>query len=279
MLLPMKDLLIEARKGMYAVPAPNAENELNVRAYIEVAEEFRSPLIIGSVSHANPNMYDYGRIVTDLARQATVPVAFNLDHGRTFEDAVMAIRAGFTSVMVDRSMLPYDDNVAQVKEVVRMAHSVGVSVEAELGHVGYGSNYAVDGVSNFTDPELAKKFVEETQVDALAVAIGTAHGLYKGEPKIQFELLEQIVKLVDIPLVLHGGSGTGDENLARVCQSGISKVNLSTDMKYSAIRNMEKVYPIGEGQEKPFAFWKLLQDGFKDALRHYIKICGSEGKA
>ena len=279
MLLPMKDLLIEAKKGGYAVPAPNAENELNVRAYLEVAEELRSPLIIGSVSHANPNMYDYGRIVTDLARQVTVPVAFNLDHGRTFEDAIMAIRAGFTSVMVDRSMLSYEDNVAQVKEVVRVAHAVGVSVEAELGHVGYGSNYEVDGVSNFTDPKLAKKFAEETQIDALAVAIGTAHGLYKGVPKLQFDLLEQIVKCVDIPLVLHGGSGTGDENLARACQSGINKVNLSTDMKYSAIRNMQKVYPIGEGEEKPFAFWKLLQEGFKDALRHYIKVCGSEGKA
>lgn len=279
MLLPMKDLLVEAKKGMYAVPAPNAENELNVRAYIEVAEELRSPLIIGSVSHANPNMFDYGRIVTDLARQATVPVAFNLDHGRTFEDAVMGIRAGFTSVMADRSMLPYDDNVEQVKEIVRMAHAVGVSVEAELGHVGYGNNYAVDGVSNFTDPDLAKEFVEETQIDALAVAIGTAHGVYKGEPKLQYELLAEIVKTVDIPLVLHGGSGTGDENLARACQSGINKVNLSTDMKYSAIRNMEKVYPIGEGEEKPFAFWRLLQEGFKDALRHYIKVCGSEGKA
>lgn len=279
MLLPMKDLLVEAKKGMYAVPAPNAENELNVRAYIEVAEELRSPLIIGSVSHANPNMFDYGRIVTDLARQATVPVAFNLDHGRTFEDAVMGIRAGFTSVMADRSMLPYDDNVEQVKEIVRMAHAVGVSVEAELGHVGYGNNYALDGVSNFTDPDLAKEFVEETQIDALAVAIGTAHGVYKGEPKLQYELLAEIVKTVDIPLVLHGGSGTGDENLARACQSGINKVNLSTDMKYSAIRNMEKVYPIGEGEEKPFAFWRLLQEGFKDALRHYIKVCGSEGKA
>ena len=279
MLLPMKDLLVEAKKGGYAIPAPNAENELNVRAYIEVAEEMRSPLIIGSVSHANPNMYDYGRIVTDLVRQATVPVAFNLDHGMTFEVAVMAIRAGFTSVMVDRSKLPYEENVAQVKEVVRMAHAVGVSVEAELGHVGIGSNYAVDGVSNFTDPELAKKFVEETQIDALAVAIGTAHGLYKGEPKLQFDLLEQIVQSVDIPLVLHGGSGTGDENLARACRSGINKVNLSTDMKYSALQNLKKVYPIGEGEENIFGFWRLLQEGFKDALRHYVKVCGSEGKA
>ncbi|BBB48017.1 fructose-bisphosphate aldolase, class II [Pelolinea submarina] len=191
----------------------------------------------------------------------------------------MAIRAGFTSVMVDRSKLPYEENVAQVKEVVRMAHAVGVSAEAELGHVGIGSNYAVDGVSNFTDPELAKKFVEETQIDALAVAIGTAHGLYKGEPKLQFDLLEQIVNSVDIPLVLHGGSGTGDENLARACRSGINKVNLSTDMKYAALQNLKKVYPIGEGEENIFGFWRLLQEGFKDALRHYVKVCGSEGKA
>lgn len=279
MLVTMKEILDRAKEGGYGVPAPNAENEVNVRAYIEAAEEMNSPLIIGAVATANPNMNDFGRIVTDLARQAKVPVAFNLDHGKTFESAIMGIRAGFTSIMVDRSTLPYEDNVREVKEIVRIAHAVGVSVEAELGHVGYGSNYDVDGVSNFTEPDMAVKFVEETGIDALAVAVGTAHGKYEGEPKLQFELLEEIAKKVSIPLVLHGGSGTGDDNLSKACRLGINKVNLSTDMKYAAMNNMSKVYPLGEGEERPFRFWNLIFDGFKDELKRYIKITGSEGKA
>lgn len=280
MLVTMKEILEKARKGGYGVPAPNAENELNVRAYIEAAEQLNSPLIIGAVATANPNMYDFGRIVTDLARQARIPIAFNLDHSRTFEAAIMGIRAGFTSIMVDRSELPYEENVAQVKEIVRVAHAVGVTVEAELGHVGRGENYSIDGISNLTKPEDAVRFVEETGVDALAVAIGTAHGNYNGIPKLEFELLQQISATVNIPLVLHGGSGTGDENISKACKLGISKVNLSTDMKLAAINNMSRIFPIGEpGSEKPFRFWKLLQEGFKNELIRYIKVTGSDGKA
>jgi len=280
MLVTMKEILMKAKEGGYGVPAPNSENELNVRAYIEAAEEMKSPLIIGAVTTANPNMYDFGRIVTDLARQSRIPIAFNLDHSRTFEAAIMGIRAGFTSIMVDRSELSYEENVAQVKEIVRIAHSVGVSVEAELGHVGRGDNYEVDGSSNFTDPQQAIKFVRETGIDALAVAIGTAHGRYNGIPKLQFELLKELDAVLEVPLVLHGGSGTGDENLSKACSMGINKVNLSTDMKMAAINNMGRIYPIGDANsEKPFRFWKLLQEGFKDELIHYIKVTGSEGKA
>lgn len=280
MLVTMKEILDKANLGGYGVPAPNSENELNVRAYIEAAEELNSPLIIGAVATANPNMYDFGRIVTDLARQSSVPIAFNLDHSKTFEAAIMGIRAGFTSIMVDRSQLPLEQNIAEVKEIVRIAHSVGVSVEAELGHVGLGVSYDIDGVSNFTDVNEAVRFVEETGIDALAVAVGTAHGRYIGVPKIQFELLEEIKKAVKIPLVLHGGSGTGDENISKACKLGINKVNLSTDMKMSAINSMARIFPIGEpGSEKPFRFWKLLEEGFRNELKHYIKVTGSEGKA
>lgn len=280
MLVTMKEILVKAREGGYAVPAPNAENELNVRAYIEAAEQLNSPLIIGAVATANPNMYDFGRIVTDLARQSRVPIAFNLDHSKTFETAIMGIRAGFTSIMVDRSELPFEENVAQVKEIVKIAHSVGVSVEAELGHVGRGDTYIDDGNSNFTNPDDAVRFVEETGVDALAVAIGTAHGRYNGIPKLDFELLKEISSAVPIPLVLHGGSGTGDENLSKACGLGINKVNLSTDMKFAAMNSMARIFPIGEpGTEKPFRFWKLLEEGFRNELIRYIKITGSEGKA
>lgn len=276
----MKEILDRAKEGGYGVPAPNSENEINVRAYIEAAEEMNSPLIIGAACAANPNMYDFGRIVTDLARQAKVPVAFNLDHSRTFEQAVMGIRAGFTSVMADRSELPYEENVAQVKEIVRMAHAVGVSVEGEIGHVGVGANYAVDGISNFTTPEDAVKFVADTGVDALAIAIGTAHGKYKGVPKLQFELLQEIKKAVDVPLVLHGGSGTGDENIAKACQLGICKVNLSTDMKYAGFENVQnKLFPLGEGQMGLAKWHYVLQEGFKNELIHYINVCGSANKA
>ena len=157
-----------------------------------------------------------------MADKANVPVAINLDHGATYEDAIDAIAAGFTSIMVDRSSLPYEENVAQVKELVKVAHATGVSVEAELGHVGQGDNYAVDGKQALTDPAEAKKYIEETGIDMLAVAVGTAHGEYIGTPHIDFDRLAAIKEAVgqDFPLVLHGGSGSGDENLAKACTMG-----------------------------------------------------------
>lgn len=276
MLVTMKEILDKAKEGKYAVAAPNVDNEHNLRACIAAAEELNSPIIIGMPIHSNPDPEYFGRIMQDLARRATVPVALNLDHGKNFEDCVMGIRAGFTSIMVDRSQLSFEDNVAQTKELVKIAHAVNVSVEAELGHVGGGQEYAVDGYKELTNPDDAVKFVEETGVDCLAVAIGTAHGFYKGEPYIRFELLEELAEKVPVPLVLHGGSGTGDENLSKAAKLGICKVNLSIDLRQSAIDELNNTDLSGYNI---YGFYNYLAKGYKDKLQHYIKVLGSENKA
>lgn len=276
MLVSMKSILDNALEGKYAVPAPNVDNEHNVRAAIEAAEEMNSPVILGVPYHANPDIEYFGRIITDLARRATVPVAINLDHGASYEHCVHAIRAQFTSIMVDRSQEPFEINVAETKELVKVAHAVGVTVEAELGHVGVGENYDVDGYTGLTDPEEAVRFVEETGVDCLAVAIGTAHGVYKGEPNIRFELLEELTEKLQIPLVLHGGSGSGDENLAKCAKLGICKVNLSNDLRKASIEELTSQDLSGNAV---YGMYRFLGEGFKNKVKHYMTVLGSEGKA
>lgn len=276
MLVTMKEILDKAREGRYAVPAPNIDNEHNLRAAIEAAEELNSPIILGVPYMSNPDIEYFGRMITDLARRSVVPVAVNLDHGASYQQCVHAIRAGFTSIMVDRSQASFEENAAETKELVKIAHAVGVTVEAELGHVGSGENYAVDGYSALTVPEEAVRFVEETGVDCLAVAIGTAHGVYKGEPNIRFELLKELREKVPVPLVLHGGSGTGDENLARCAREGICKVNLSNDLRRAAI---EELLAQDLSGNAVYGMYRFLKKGYKEKVQHYIRVLGSEGKA
>ena len=176
MLVTMKEILDDAKKNGYGVTAPNVQSEDTVRAVLEVAQEYNAPMIVDVNSFIHPDLPWFVHMIRDLANQVKVPVAINLDHGKTYKDMVLGIQSGFTSIMVDRSSLPYEENVKQTKEVVKMCAPLGISVEAELGHVGMGDNYAVDGVSNLTVPEEAARFIEETGVDCLAVAIGTAHG-------------------------------------------------------------------------------------------------------
>ena len=174
--------------------------------------------------------------------------------------------------MVDRSSLPYEDNVAQVKELVKVAHATGVSVEAELGHVGQGDNYAVDGKQMLTDPQEAKKYIEETGIDMLAVAVGTAHGEYVGTPHIDFDRLEEIKKVTGHPLVLHGGSGSGDENLAKACTLGINKVNIYTDLAKAAVKKVKEMPRAG-------MIWPAIISGIKEQIGYYIELFGGKGKA
>ena len=276
MLISMIELMKKAREGHSCVPAIAVENEHSVRAAIKAAEEKRSPLIMISLFKVNPDICYFGRIVTDLAIRAGVPVAMCQDHGGTYEEAIWAIRAGFTDVMADRSTLSFEENIAQVSEIVRIAHAVGVGVEAELGHVGIATNYEVDGTSGFTVPAEAVEYVERTGVDALAVAIGTAHGVYKGVPKLQFELLRELREKVPVPLVLHGGSGTGEENLKRACRMGICKLNISNDLKRGAIGNLNENCKDGMGA---YAMYPLLFEGYKNVAAGYMDLCGSAGKA
>lgn len=276
MYISMIELMKKARKEHYCIPAIAVENEHSVRAAIKAAEEKHSPLIMISLFKVNPDICYFGRIAADLALRASVPVAMCQDHGGTYEEAIWAIRAGFTDVMVDRSTLPFEENIAQVSEIVKVAHAVGVGVEAELGHVGIATNYEVDGTSGFTVPAEAAEYVERTGVDALAVAIGTAHGVYKGVPKLQFELLQELREKVSVPLVLHGGSGTGEENLKKACQMGICKLNISNDLKRGAISNLNENCKDGMGA---YAMYPLLFEGYKNVAAGYMDLCGSAGKA
>jgi len=272
----MKEILDRAKAGNYAVAAPNIGNEWDARICIKVAEDLNAPMVLDVGYMATPDIYFLGRILTDLCIRSSAPLCVNLDHGAAYAHVIAAIRAGFTSVMVDRSSLPYDENVAQVKELVKIAHAVGVSVEAELGHVGQGSNYAVDGKASLTDPDEAVRYVQETGVDCLAVAIGSAHGAYVGTPELRFELLEKLAAVVPVPLVLHGGSGTGDDNLRKACSMGINKVNISNDLLRSAYNKI---------LEKPldgnlvYGLYKIAGEGLYEKLAHSVRLFGSEGKS
>ena len=278
MLVTMAEIMNRARAEGYGVTAPNVQSEDTVRAVIKVAEDLNAPMIIDVNAFIHPDLPWFIQMIRELSELSPVPIAINLDHGKTYEDVILGIRSGCTSVMVDRSSLSYEENVEQTKEIVKIAKALGISVEAELGHVGMGSNYEVDGVSNLTEPDQAAKFIQETGVDCLAVAIGTAHARYKGTPHIDFERLAQIVEACgDTPLVLHGGSGTGDENLARAVRSGIQKVNLATELVVAGKEELVEFF-----KDPNFDKWKLMPTfikGYSDRLAHYVKLFGQDGKA
>ena len=278
MLVTMAEIMNRARAEGYGVTAPNVQSEDTVRAVIKVAEDLNAPMIIDVNAFIHPDLPWFIQMIRELSELSPVPIAINLDHGKTYEDVILGIRSGCTSVMVDRSSLSYEENLEQTKEIVKIAKALGISAEAELGHVGMGANYEVDGVSNLTEPDQAAKFIQETGVDCLAVAIGTAHGRYKGTPHIDFERLAQIVEACgDTPLVLHGGSGTGDENLARAVRSGIQKVNLATELVVAGKEELVEFF-----KDPNFDKWKLMPTfikGYSDRLAHYVKLFGQDGKA
>lgn len=276
MLLTMNNILENAVKGKYGVVAPNVFNLETVTGAFEAAAETRSPLIVACAERYD--LESVAALVNTFSRRyPEVPFALHLDHGKEYASAVKAIRLGYTSVMVDRSEAPFEENVRETKEIVRMAHAVGVTVEAELGHVGSGANYEDKNSTVFTEVEEAVRFVKETGVDCLAIAIGTAHGRYTGTPRIDFRRLSDIRRNIAVPLVLHGGSSTGDDNLAKAISLGITKVNVATDLFMAGLKEikdylMHEEFPVG-----PIAFRKN-QVGYKQALKHYMNLFGSNGK-
>lgn len=275
MFTSMIGLMKDARANHYCIPACAVENEHSARAVLNAAQEKDSPVILISLYKVNPDINMWGRIVEDMALRTSVPVAFCQDHGGTYEEAMKAVHAGFTDVMVDRSALPFDENVAQVAEIVRIAHACDMGVEAELGHVGVGT---VD-TGLYTEPDQAVKFCELTGCDALAVAIGTTHGVYKnGTPHLEFELLRKLDEKVPVPLVLHGGSGTGDEALAKASTMGITKLNLSNDLKKGAIKELISLGDdlLGMGA---YQMYPRLTKGYQEVAAHYMDVTGSTGKA
>lgn len=279
MLVTMKEILDRAALGNYGVAAPNVSSEFDARACLEVAEDLNSPLILDVFYGATSDIHFFGHLLRDLAEQSSVPVCINLDHGGKKAEIIKAMQSGFTSVMIDRSSCDYETNVKEVKEIVEIAHSVGITVEAELGHVGQAANAEIDTKNALTVPEEAKRFVEETGVDCLAVAIGTAHGAYpKGfVPHLDFERLAAIKEAVgqEYPLVLHGSSGMDNESLAKACTMGINKINIATELTQAAA---ESALVFAEGKAKG-RFWRLLKEAMQYKLAEKIKVYGSEGKA
>ncbi|MDF2882649.1 MAG: class fructose-bisphosphate aldolase [Clostridiaceae bacterium] len=280
MLVNTKSMLLDAKRDKYGVAQPNAWDLNSLRAIIRACEEKKSPAIIG-IAEAHfkyMNIVEATNLLRIYANNISIPLALHLDHGSSYEAVISAIRNGFTSVMIDASSEKFEENVRRVSEVVKIAHACGVTVEAELGHVGMGTDYEkIDGElkDKFTSPQQAKKFVELTEVDSLAVAIGTAHGEYKGTPKLDFERLTEISNSVEIPLVLHGGSGTGDEALSKTIKLGISKVNICTDLMKAAT---SKVRPIIDKLNYADALL-VGEESIRECLEHYFDVFGSTNQA
>lgn len=270
----MKQILDRANAANYAVLAPDIFSEIDARAFIEAAEDMNAPLILGVAYPTTNDLSFLGRITVMLAQQSRVPIAINLDHGADIVQVAEAVRGGFTSVMIDCSMLAYEENVARVKEVVDMVHPLGISVEAEIGHVGSGEDY--EAGKGLTDPEEALRFIKETGIDACAVSIGTAHGAYKGTPHLDFERLEKIKAMTQFPLVLHGSSGTGEENIRRACRSGINKVNVCNDLLKAAYTKISGTELVGN---QVYDFWPIIADTLRDSVKQQIDITGSTDKA
>lgn len=283
MLVTGKELLLDAQKNGYAVGAFNVNNMEIVQAIIEAAEETNSPVILqasqGGIKYAG---VEYIAALGKLAgRNAKVPVALHLDHGTDFEQIVQCIRHGFTSVMIDASKYPLEENIERTKRIVEIAHAAGVTVEAELGKIGgTEDDITVDERdATFTDPEEAKRFVEETGVDYLAIAVGTAHGVYKGEPKLDFDRIEAIRKIVDVPLVLHGSSGVPEEAIKKAVPLGICKINIDTDLRIKFAEGVKKALSEKPDEIDPRKILKPAKAAMKEKIIEKMHIFGSAGKS
>ena len=282
-LVPMSLLLKQAQKGGYAVGAFNANNLEIVQGIVEAADELESPVILqasqGAIKYAG---VDYiTAIVKTASEKVKVPVALHLDHGTSFEQAVQCIRAGFSAVMFDGSKHSFEDNIANTLAVVRVARPAGVSVEAELGKIG-GTEDDIsvsDRDAMMTVPEEAQEFVRRTGVDALAVAIGTAHGPYKGEPRLDFDRLQKIRNLVDVPLVLHGASGVPEKAIQKAISIGICKINIDTDLRQAFTAAVKQVLAEKPGEIDPRKLLGPGREALKQVAKQKIQLFGSAGRA
>ncbi len=281
MLVNMNDILLPAKEGRYGVGFFNAVNVEMARAVIETAEELNSPVMVGTAEVLLPAMEmervaDY---LIPLAEEASVPVAVHYDHGLTFERCMEAIQLGFTSIMYDCSTRSYEENIRDVAEMVRICHAMGITVEGELGHVGdnAGEGKLENPSDYFTNPDMALDFVKRTGVDALAVAVGNAHGDYAFPPKLDFDRIALISKMTDIPLVLHGGSGLSDTDFSRAVQLGVNKVNIFTDIDKAGKAGIERGLAAGAGTMMGLIPYEI--EAMKEVAAEKIKLFGSDGKA
>ncbi|MGC8782683.1 MAG: class II fructose-bisphosphate aldolase [Anaerolineae bacterium] len=270
-----------AQAGGYALPLFDTFDMAATDGMLQAFVERRAHAFIGLYGGMfdQPNAAANVAYIRAAAERAGVPASLMLDHGSSFEQCIRAISSGFTDVMFDGSKLPLEENIAQTKLVVRAAHAVGVAVEAELGHVGSGKEYQSFGAKRlgFTDPAVVERFVAETGVDFLAVAIGTAHGVYQGEPQLDLDLLRDIRRRVDIPLVLHGGSGLSDEQFRAAIANGIAKVNVATELFITSARRIATA--AREGEISYFDVNRIAAATFRERCGFYIDLFGASGKA
>ena len=285
MLANLNDVLKPAQAGRYAVGLFNTTDTDMLQAAIEAAEEARSPIIIGTAEVLLP----YGELaliapaLLAAAARASVPVVVHYDHGLTFEKTMEALKLGFTSVMFDASAKPYDENLAETAEVVKIAHAMGATVEGEIGHVGSAADGDDAKADMYTTPEEAVAFQKATGVDALAVAIGTAHGVYKSKPNLNLARLAEIRAALDTPLVLHGGSGLSDDDFRNTIAGGIAKVNIHTDMCIAGSKAMEASLAAQAGRAyRTFDYLETRTArvaAIKAVIAEKIRLFGSSGRA
>lgn len=281
MLVTMNDVLLPAKEGKYGVGFFNAVNVEMARAIIETAEELRAPVMVGTAEVLLPAMplEHVAEYLIPMAKKASVPVCVHYDHGLTFEKCMEALKLGFTSVMYDCSTAPYEENTAQVAEMVKICHGMGVTVEGELGHVGdnEGAGKLVNPSDYFTDPDVAEDYVLRTGIDSLAVAVGNAHGDYKFPPKLDFERIETIAARTGLPLVLHGGSGLADDDFRMAVQKGVCKVNIFTDLDKAGKAGVEK--GLAEGAKTLMGLIPHEIEAMKAVVRNKLELFGSVARA
>ena len=276
-LVNVNELLEHATKHGYGVAAINTINYETIRCAIDAAEQERVPVIVqffpGFDRYIPLSYISY--MAKDLAKKAGVPVAVHLDHSASYEIAVSGIRDGFPSVMVDGSALPFEENIAVTAAVVKTASVFGVDVEAELGHVGNETVYE-EALMNYryTDPDQAAEFVQRTGCDSLAVAIGNQHGVYTSKPKLNFEVIRRVQEAVSVPLVLHGASGIGDEDIRRAISLGIAKINIHTELCQAAMNAIHT-----NGNQPFLAVERAVREGIKQRALEKIRLFGADGKA
>ncbi|GLC29572.1 class II fructose-bisphosphate aldolase [Clostridium omnivorum] len=282
MYVSMKEMLWHAHENNYAVMAINCVNMEQAKAIIQAAAEEHSAVIINisprqMKAHGHPDIL--APMIKNMAEKVQVPVAFNLDHGGDYEDIAYAIQCGFSSVMIDSSSYEFEENVRRTSIVATLAHAKGLSCEAELGHVGLANQQDNIKTDLYTNVEQAKEFVDRTHCDCLAVSIGTAHGSYpKGfVPTLDFERLKQLKETLKMPLVLHGGSGAGDENIKKVVACGINKINVCTDLfKYG---RQAMADAIADNPNIDYMDVNIVaQEAMKKFIKQYMRLIGSSGR-
>ncbi len=283
MIISTKEMLLKAQREKYAVPAFNFHNLETIQVITEAASDLKSPVILaGTPGTFSNGGRDYLQALVEVAsrRYKDIPIAMHLDHHETFESIKESIDLGTKSVMIDASHHTFEENISIVKEVVDYAHRWDVTVEAELGRLmGQEDDMEVDGKDAFfTDPEAAYEYTERTGIDSLAVAIGTAHGLYRLEPKLDFERLEEIRKRVNIPLVLHGASGIKGEDIRKCISLGITKVNIATELKIPFSKEVRKYLMEHPEENDPRKYMAKAKEEMKKVVAEKIRICMSNDR-